>query len=76
VVTKDPGEFLPTSVQKSYFMLSGSARAVLDAALWKYCPGLSDLILIGGSAQLKPEYACDDPFEIGHFSWSMSGALN
>ena len=29
----DAAQFLPTSVQKSYFMLSRSARAVLDTAL-------------------------------------------
>src|SRR3984957_13690165 len=33
--SKDPAESLPTSVQKSYFMLSRSARAVLDTALQK-----------------------------------------
>jgi len=35
-------------------MLSRSARAVLDTALRKYRPGRSDLILVGGMAQLKP----------------------
>ena len=50
----DPAEFLPTTVQKSYFMLSRSARAVLDTALRKYRPGRSDLIPVGGIAQLKP----------------------
>ena len=49
----DPAEF-PTSVQKSYFMLSQSARAVLDTALRKHRPGRSDLIPVGGIAQLKP----------------------
>ena len=33
--SKDPAEFLPTSVRKSYYMLSPSARAVLDTALQK-----------------------------------------
>jgi plasmid replication initiation protein len=51
VTSKDPAEFIPTSVQKSYFMLSRSARAVLDTALQKYRPGRSDL---SGMAQLKP----------------------
>jgi plasmid replication initiation protein len=46
--------YLPTSVQKSYFMLSGSTRAVLDTALRKYRPGRIDLIPVGGIAQLKP----------------------
>jgi hypothetical protein len=35
-------------------MRSRSARAVLDIALRKYRPGRTDLILIGGIAQLKP----------------------
>jgi hypothetical protein len=39
VTSKDPDQFLPTSVQKSYFMLS---RAVLDAALREYRPGRSE----------------------------------
>ena len=50
----DPAEFLPTSIQKSYVMLSRSARGVLDAALQKYRPGQPDLILVGGISQLKP----------------------
>jgi hypothetical protein len=54
VTKSDPGQFLPTSVQKSYFMLSGSTRAVLDTALQKYRPGRSELIPVGGIAQLKP----------------------
>jgi plasmid replication initiation protein len=54
VISKDPAELLPTSVQKSYFMLSRSTRAVLDTALRKYRPGRTDLIPIGGIAQLKP----------------------
>jgi plasmid replication initiation protein len=41
-------------VQKSYFMLSGSTRAVLDTALRKYRPGRTDLIPVGSIAQLKP----------------------
>src|SRR6201999_1115622 len=35
-------------------MLSRSTRAVLDTALQKYRPGRTDLIPIGGIAQLKP----------------------
>jgi plasmid replication initiation protein len=54
VTSKDPAQFLPTSVQKSYFMLSRSARAVLDTALRKYRSGRTDLIPVGGIAQLKP----------------------
>ena len=51
---KDPGQFLPTSVQKSYFMLTRSARTVLNTALQKYRPGRTDLIPVGGIGQLKP----------------------
>jgi hypothetical protein len=54
VTSKDPAQFLPTSIQKSYFMLSRSARAVLDTALQKYRPGRTDLIPVGGIDQLKP----------------------
>jgi plasmid replication initiation protein len=54
VTKSDPGHFLPTSVQRSYFMLSRSARAVLDTALRKYRPGRTDVIPVGGIAQLKP----------------------
>jgi plasmid replication initiation protein len=53
VASKDPAELLPTSIQKSYFMLSRSARAVLDTALQKYRPGRTDLIPVGGVVQLK-----------------------
>jgi hypothetical protein len=54
-VTKiDTNQFLPTGVQKSYFMLSRSTRAVLDTALRKYRPGRTDLIPVGGIDQLKP----------------------
>jgi hypothetical protein len=35
-------------------MLSRPTRAVLDAALQKYRPGRSDLILVGGISLLKP----------------------
>ena len=35
-------------------MLSRSARAVLDTALQKYRPGRTDVIPVGGIAQLKP----------------------
>jgi plasmid replication initiation protein len=51
---KDPAQFLPTSVQKSYFMLSRAARAVLDSALQKYRPRQSKPILVGGLSLLKP----------------------
>ena len=51
---KGLGEFLPTSVQKSYFMLSEAERAVLNSALEKYRPGQSKPILVGGETLLKP----------------------
>jgi hypothetical protein len=54
VTSKDPAQFLPPSVQKSYFMLARSERAVLDTALQKYRPGRTEPIPVGGIAQLKP----------------------
>ena len=54
MASRDPAQFLPTSIEKSYFMLSRSARAVLDTALQKYRPGRTDLIPVGGIDQLKP----------------------
>jgi len=44
---------LPTSVQKSYFMLSDVERAILNTALEKYQPGQSEPILVGGEKVLK-----------------------
>jgi hypothetical protein len=46
--------FLPTAVQKSYFMLSDAERDVLNRALEKYGPGQSEPILVGGNKVLKP----------------------
>jgi hypothetical protein len=46
--------FLPTSVQKSYFMLSDAERGILNRALEKYRPGQSEPILVGGKNLLKP----------------------
>jgi plasmid replication initiation protein len=54
VTSKDPGQALPTSVQKSYFLLGAKERDVLNLALSKYRPGQSELILIGGAKLLKP----------------------
>jgi hypothetical protein len=51
---RDHAPFLPTSVQKSYFMLSRPTRAVLDTALQKYRRGRSDPIFVGGISLLKP----------------------
>jgi hypothetical protein len=50
---RDPSKFLPTSVQKSYFMLSRGERDVLNSALEKYHPGQSEPIFVGGSNLLK-----------------------
>src|ERR1700693_5496819 len=47
-------ESLPTSVQKSYFMLADAERDVLNQALSKDRPGHSEPILIGGAKALKP----------------------
>jgi hypothetical protein len=47
-------EVLPTSVQKSYFMLSDPVRTVLNTALEKYRSGQSEPILVGGENLLKP----------------------
>ena len=54
MASKDPAPFPPTSIEKGYFMLSRSARAVLDTALQKYRPGRTDLIRVGGIDRLKP----------------------
>jgi Initiator Replication protein len=53
-IRKGLPESLPTSVQKSYFMLGEREREVLDHALEKYQPGRSEPILIGGAKALKP----------------------
>src|ERR1700675_4677180 len=54
VVRRGLPESLPTSVQKSYFMLGSKERDVLNQALEKYRPGRSQPILIGGEKLLKP----------------------
>ena len=54
VTDKDLEHFLPTSVQKSYFMLSDAERGVLNTALEKYRPGQSEPILVDGRKVLKP----------------------
>jgi len=45
---------LPTSVQKSYFMLSEAERAVLNTALEKYRPVQSEPTFVGGNKVFKP----------------------
>jgi hypothetical protein len=53
VTKSDPAQLLPTSVQKSYFMLTDAERGVLNTALEKYRPGQSEPILVGGKNLLK-----------------------
>src|ERR1700688_1803350 len=52
-IRKGLPESLPTSVQKSYFMLGERERDVLNLGLEKYRPGRSEPILIGGEKLLK-----------------------
>jgi hypothetical protein len=54
VTRKGLGEFLPTSVQKSYFMLSNGERELLNGALEKYQPSSSNLWWTGSSFSLPP----------------------
>ena len=54
IIRKGLPESLPTSVQKSYFMLTDAERNVLNIGLQKYRPGQSEPILIGGEKLLKP----------------------
>jgi hypothetical protein len=54
VIRKGLAEVLPTSVQKSYFMLTDAERNLLNTALEKYRPGQSEPILVGDAKVLKP----------------------
>ena len=54
VTDKDLEQFLPTAIQKSYYMLSDAQRAILNTALAKYRAGQSEPILVGGIKALKP----------------------
>jgi hypothetical protein len=57
VIRKGLGEFLPTSVQKSYFVLGERERNVLNIGLQKYRPGQSEPILSGKPAlRLMADY--------------------
>jgi hypothetical protein len=56
VIREGLGKFLPTSVQKSYFMLSDAERAVLNIALEKYRPCQSNPVLVDGNNLLKPAW--------------------
>jgi plasmid replication initiation protein len=53
-IRRRPERFLPTGVQKSYFMLSDAERTVLNKALQKYQPGRSEPIFVGGNKVFKP----------------------
>ena len=66
VIRKGLPESLPTSVQKSYFMLSDSERNVLNIGLQKYRLGQSEPILIGDGKLLKTGVAIDERLPIAH----------
>jgi hypothetical protein len=54
LIRKGLAEVLPTSIQKSYFLLKDAERDVLNRALEKYRPGQSDPILVGDFKAFKP----------------------
>jgi plasmid replication initiation protein len=54
VIRKGLAEVLPTSIQKSYFMLTDAERDVLNTALEKYRPGHADPIFVGDTKAFKP----------------------
>jgi plasmid replication initiation protein len=54
VTDKGLERFLPTGVQKSYFMLSDAERKILNVALEKYRPRQSEPIFVGDKKLLKP----------------------
>jgi hypothetical protein len=54
VIRKGLTEVLPTSIQKSYFLLKDAERGVLNIALEKYRPGQSGPILVGDFKVFKP----------------------
>jgi hypothetical protein len=54
LVRKRLAEVLPTSIQKSYFLLKDAERDVLNRALEKYRPGQPGPILVGDSKVFKP----------------------
>jgi plasmid replication initiation protein len=54
VTSKDPGQSLPTSVQKSYFLSALRSEMSSIQALSKYRPGQPEPLLIGGEKLLKP----------------------
>jgi hypothetical protein len=66
VIRKGLPESLPTSVQKSYFMLTDPERNVLNIGLQKYRPGQSEPILIGGAKHAETGVAIDERLPIAH----------
>ena len=54
LIRKGLPESLPTSVQKSYFMLGEKERNVLNLGLQKFRSGQTEPILVGGEKLLKP----------------------
>jgi hypothetical protein len=50
----DPGRYLLTKVQKSYFMQSQAERDVINIAFGKYCPVSRIRFFIGGIDRLSP----------------------
>src|SRR6476469_6471274 len=58
-------ESLPTSVQKSYFMLSDAERNVLNIGLQRYRPDQSEPILIGSEKLLKPTVLVMRDYRLG-----------
>jgi hypothetical protein len=65
VPKSDPAQYLPTSVQKSYFMLPRPTRAVLDTALQKYRSGQTEPVLVGGINLLKPALRLITDYRLG-----------
>ena len=66
VIRKGLAEVLPTSVQKSYFMLSDPVRTVLNTALEKYRPGQSEPILVADAKVLKPALRLMTWYRLGY----------
>jgi hypothetical protein len=69
VTNKDPAQFLPTGVQKSYFMLSRAAHAVLNNALQKYRTGQSESILVRGYWPAQTGIVTYDVLSLGALRW-------
>ena len=65
VTDKDLEQFLPTSVQKSYFMLADAGRTILNTALEKYRAGQSEPILVGDNKALKPALRLTTLYRLG-----------